>query len=80
LTLFPSSNNRATTLIDQTYARNTKGLITSITSPDATHAWTWSVSGLPMLKALRQSGEEPGDLRPLQCLFHRRAKIDTKSP
>ena len=36
--------------------------------------------GLQMLKAWRQAGEEPGDLRPLQCLFHRRAKIDMKSP
>ncbi len=49
-------------------------------------AGTWlaeslgSVGDLPMLKPLRQSGDELGDLRPLQCFFHRRAKIDTKSP
>jgi hypothetical protein len=30
-----------TNLIDQTYARNTKGLITAITSPDATRSWTY---------------------------------------
>jgi hypothetical protein len=34
------SSNRGTTLIDQNYARNTKGLITAITSPDATRSWT----------------------------------------
>jgi hypothetical protein len=34
------SSNGGTTLIDQNYTRNTKGLITAITSPDATRSWT----------------------------------------
>lgn len=71
---------RLGTAISDVVARNTKGLITAITSPDATHVWTWSAGGLPMLKARRQSGEELGDLRPLQRRFHRRAKIDTNCP
>jgi hypothetical protein len=75
-----SSNNGATTLIDQTYARNTKGLITAITSPDVTHAWTWSVGGLPTLKARRQSGAKPGDLRPLQCLLSQACQNKYESP
>jgi hypothetical protein len=35
-----------------------------------------SKAPLPMLKARRQSG----GLRPLQCFFHRLAKIDKESP
>ncbi len=30
----------AATLIDLTYARNNEGLITAITSPDASRSWT----------------------------------------
>ena len=29
----------------------------------------FALSGLPMLKTLRQSSDEPGDLRPVQCFF-----------
>ena len=43
------SSNGATTLIDQTYARNSKGLITAITSPDAGRAWTYGYDLLDRL-------------------------------
>jgi len=39
----------ATNLIDQTYARNSKGLITAITSPDATRSWTYGYDALDRL-------------------------------
>ena len=43
------SSNGATTLFDQTYTRNSKGLITAIASPDASRSWTYGYDGLDRL-------------------------------
>ena len=43
------STSGATTHIDQTYARNNKGMITAITSPDASRAWTYTYDSLDRL-------------------------------
>ena len=43
------SSNGATTLIDQNYARNTKGMVTTITSPDAGRSWTYGYDALDRL-------------------------------
>lgn len=43
------SSNGATTLIDQTYARNAKGMITAIASPQAGRSWTYGYDSLDRL-------------------------------
>lgn len=43
------STTGATTLIDQNYSRNAKGMITAITSPDAGRAWTYGYDVLDRL-------------------------------
>ena len=43
------SSNGATTLIDQNYTRNQKGMITAIASPDTSRSWTYSYDGLDRL-------------------------------
>ena len=37
------------TLLDLTYTRNAKGLITAIASPDTTRAWTYTYDGIDRL-------------------------------
>jgi RHS repeat-associated protein len=47
----------ATTLIDQTYARNAKGMITSIASPDVGRSWVYGYDGLDrLISADNQNG------------------------
>jgi RHS repeat-associated protein len=41
----------ATTLLDQTYTRNAKGMITATTSPDVGRSWTYGYDGLDRLIA-----------------------------
>jgi YD repeat-containing protein len=43
------TQNGATTLLDQTYARNGKGMITGITSPDVGRTWTYGYDALDRL-------------------------------
>jgi YD repeat-containing protein len=43
------SSNGGNTLIDQTYTRNAKGLITAIASPDTTRSWTYGYDLLDRL-------------------------------
>ena len=43
------TSNGATTLIDQTYARNNKGMITSITSPQSGKSWAYGYDALDRL-------------------------------
>ena len=53
------STNGATTLIDQNYTRNSKGMVTDIVSPDATRGWTYGYDGLDRLtSADNQNGME----------------------
>ena len=51
------STNGAVTLIDQTYNRNAKGLITSIASPDVGRSWIYGYDGLDrLISADNQNG------------------------
>jgi RHS repeat-associated protein len=51
------SVNGATTLLDQTYSRNPKGMITAITAPEAGRAWTYGYDGLDrLISADNQNG------------------------
>jgi len=43
------TSNGATPLLDQTYTRNAKGLITAIVSPDASRAWTYGYDEIDRL-------------------------------
>jgi RHS repeat-associated protein len=45
------STNGATTLLDQNYTRNAKGMITATTSPDVGRSWTYGYDGLDRLIA-----------------------------
>ncbi|MEQ1518746.1 MAG: discoidin domain-containing protein, partial [Usitatibacteraceae bacterium] len=53
-------------LIDQTYTRNSKGMITAIASPDASRSWTYGYDGLDRLILADNAAEpapglDPGD-------------------
>jgi RHS repeat-associated protein len=51
------SVNGATTLLDQTYTRNAKGMITATTSPDVGRSWTYGYDGLDrLISADNQNG------------------------
>jgi RHS repeat-associated protein len=51
------STNGAVTLIDQTYTRNAKGMITAIASPDAGRSWVYGYDGLDrLISADNQNG------------------------
>jgi YD repeat-containing protein len=39
----------ATTLLDQNYTRNAKGMITAVTSPDVGRSWVYGYDGLDRL-------------------------------
>jgi RHS repeat-associated protein len=56
------STNGATTLIDQNYARNAKGMITAIASPDVSRSWTYGYDGLDRL-ILADNGNGTADDR-----------------
>ena len=43
------STNGATTLLDQNYARNAKGMITATTSPEVGRSWTYGYDALDRL-------------------------------
>ncbi len=48
------------TLLDLTYTRNDKGMVTAITSPDSTRAWTYDYDALDRLISASNSGS-PGE-------------------
>ncbi len=51
------STNGATTLIDQNYTRNAKGMITATTSPDVGRSWVYGYDGLDrLISADNQNG------------------------
>ncbi len=51
------STNGATTLLDQNYARNAKGMITATTSPDMGRSWTYGYDALDrLISADNQNG------------------------
>jgi YD repeat-containing protein len=56
------TQNGATTLLDQTYARNGKGMITGITSPDIGRSWTYGYDALDRL-ITADNGNGVGDDR-----------------
>jgi RHS repeat-associated protein len=51
------SVNGATTLLDQSYSRNARGMITGITAPEAGRSWTYGYDGMDrLLTADNQNG------------------------
>jgi RHS repeat-associated protein len=51
------STNGATTLLDQTYTRNAKGMITATTAPDVGRSWTYGYDALDrLISADNQNG------------------------
>jgi RHS repeat-associated protein len=51
------STNEATTLLDQSYTRNAKGMITATTSPDVGRSWTYGYDALDrLISADNQNG------------------------